>query len=202
MSDFDDLYERGLVDKSGMPLWDDDIKFKKPFKSISISNKTVDDTTEIKIELTPVKYINNQESLSMRESLFKHRLAVIDLKLEHQRDNNYDEFALKVFCNNIFIGYILKYKDSSKINEFCFKNKNLNPNIKLIWKFDSLYLKREYNNSIPDLEKDYKSSKDNKAGFFIKSIVFIIFIGLSISMAPVVLGFGLAFVVLHLISKK
>ena len=196
MSDFDDLYERGLVDKSGMPLWDDDIKFKKSFKSISIPDKIVDDTTEIKIELTPVKYINNQESLSMRESLFKNRLSVIDLKLEHQKDNNYDEFALKVLCNDIFIGYILKYKDTQKINNFSFKYKNLNPSIKLIWKFDSLYLKKE------NIEKDYKNSKNNKIGFFTKLIVSIIFIGLSIFMAPAVLGFGLAYIILYLISKK
>ena len=93
----------------------------------------------LEIELTPSKYLYTEEEKHMRSSLFFNPENHI-LRLEHDKNNAVDDFAIKVICDDVMIGYILKYKDQDEINKFCFNNGNL-MDIKLFLRDKKLYLK-------------------------------------------------------------
>ena len=80
---------------------------------------------ELIIELTSAKYLNSYEEKAMREDLFYGYLVNPKLYIQHEPNNSYDSLAIKVFCNDIFIGYVLKYKDKENIENFCFQNRKL-----------------------------------------------------------------------------
>lgn len=134
MSDFDDLYERGLVDGSGMPTWEEDTNdynrkkkyvIKKCQKKLDYDGKLVQYITT---SLTPLKYLSDNEK-KMRNKL---ALGSEDLELVHESTNEYDSLALKVLYKGIKIGYLQKKNLNYDLNSFCFINKNLKKNLKLI----------------------------------------------------------------------
>lgn len=96
----------------------------------------------LKVELTPKKYLNLYQEIEQREQLFAGKIKKPKLTLKHEKENSYDEFAIKVFCDSIFIGYVLKQNNKYNINNFCFKNEKIkkvyaifyNHNIELIIK--------------------------------------------------------------------
>jgi hypothetical protein len=113
MSDFDDLYEAGLVDKSGMPTWADEIN----------NNKL--QSNEYYVELTPKKYLfDNGTTIASELETRKEvdNMEEVYLEIQHDRYNIHDKYALKVLYKSRFIGYITK--NSLKNSELiCFDNK-------------------------------------------------------------------------------
>lgn len=79
----------------------------------------------IEIELTSSNYLNNDNEKQMRYDLFHDLLGSPKLSIIHDNNNSYDSLAIMVLCNNISIGYILKYKDKENINSFCFEDNKL-----------------------------------------------------------------------------
>lgn len=99
----------------------------KKFLEEKEENNIVDEinTNSLTIELTSSKYLNFSYEVEMREKLYNKELESLSLSLEHDKSNQYDPLAIKVLCNNISIGYIIKYKDKEYINSFCFENNEL-----------------------------------------------------------------------------
>jgi len=119
MSDFDYMYENGLVDKAGMPLWDDD-------KNESLKSN------EFYIKLTPKGYLHDNGLTIGSEVQVRKEVDSMEeayLKVQHDRYNNNDKFAIKVLYEDKFIGYIQKnnvqsnYANYEIINSNCFDEK-------------------------------------------------------------------------------
>lgn len=105
----------------------------------------------IKIELTSTSYLNLSNQIRKRDQLFNGNIKDPKFALIHEKDNSYDDLAVKILCEGVFIGYILKYKNLENINNFCFKNKKLR---KLDIRFDNGTFELFY-------QKDEKVRKEN-----------------------------------------
>lgn len=147
MGDFDDMYDMGLVDISGMPTWEEpqDDAFSNTTKySNYTDNSKVKELKSIEIKLTPVKYLNSQEARYLRASLINNKIndQTIDLEIMHDKYNNNDKFALEVYCNRTMIGYIQKYDSDVNINSFCFDDGQLLDDISLKWSNNKFILSK------------------------------------------------------------
>lgn len=96
----------------------------------------------LSIELTSIDYLIEDIAIDMRESLLDNNLLNPILSIEHEKNNSYDNLAIKIYCNQIFIGYVLKYKDRENIDSFSFENDQLK-NIKAEFIEGCLCLSRE-----------------------------------------------------------
>jgi len=116
MSDFDYGYERGWWGTDGLPYWDDDEK------------EVLDRREHIVIELTPSKFLKEHQK-NKRDMLFSHsnKYDYLSLKIVHNRYHKNDPYALEVYYQRVFIGYVRKKFDdinkSKQINDFCFIDK-------------------------------------------------------------------------------
>jgi hypothetical protein len=107
MGDFDDLYERNLVDGSGIPLWSDDAE-----KQLN--------SNQYNISLTSSEYLFSNgltvgSEESTRDKIDKLQYAI--LEIQHDIYNHHDKYALKVLYENTMIGYI---KKDQNIHSKCF----------------------------------------------------------------------------------
>ncbi len=114
MGDYDDGREMGLWGDDGIPYWDGDDESEKRKKGYIVS-------------LTPSKYLKKYQK-DKRIALWHKRSSkgYISLELVHNRFNERDKYALEVYFEDVFIGYLRKkYDDHDKtteINKMCFLN--------------------------------------------------------------------------------
>ena len=82
------------------------------------------------IKLTPACYLSASESTARDEATASS--VVHKLSLQHDKDNSYDDMALKVLYGSTFIGYIQKrfndigVDDTELINNYCFSDGTVN----------------------------------------------------------------------------
>lgn len=63
----------------------------------------------IPVELTPIKYLEGASNNTKRNHLqYYSGKSAVQLKVVHDKDNQCDGKALKVFYDDIFIGHIRK----------------------------------------------------------------------------------------------
>ena len=115
MGEWSDMeYEYGYVDNNGnIADWID---------STNESNQSI--TKTIIVNLTPTKYLNEQQRY-MRIKLFNEQLTSYKLEVMHDKLNNYDKYAIEIYCNEVSIGYVSKYDSDEDINNFCFSGSSL-----------------------------------------------------------------------------
>lgn len=139
MGDFDYMYERGLVDASGMSRWEDEPEYTN--YEYPVINKEL---KSIEIRLTPAKHLTSENAKYLRASLINNKINKdeINLELMHDRYNSSDKFAIDVYCNGTSIGYIQKYDNEVNIDSFCFVNGELLEDISLEWTNNKLILSK------------------------------------------------------------
>ena len=93
----------------------------------------------LKINLTSSMYLNHSNELMIRNNLFLGILTNPTLEIKHEKTNSHDDLEIKVLCNNIFIGYVLKLDKKDLIEDYCFNNGQLKA-IEVIFKDGSLQL--------------------------------------------------------------
>ncbi len=124
MGDFDDGREMGLWGDDGIPYWDGDDEMN-------------DSREKLLVELTPVDYLTKREKFkrfsaggTSYHSEYGEMTDRSIFKIIHDRYNRNDDYALKVFADTTFIGYVRKkfgkYNRTQEINEFCFTNSEFN----------------------------------------------------------------------------
>jgi len=157
-------------------------------------------TIRLYIDLTPKIFLDHNQLIA-REKLEKQ--YQIDLTIKHNKYNSHDILALEVYYDNLLIGYVrkqYKYENinyASDINSFCFNNGILNKlNIEY---YNGDYIISKNNDNTQEVEDENTSSEP---GIIIKTIVFVVMIGLSISIAPVVAGFAVIYLFYYFLSKK
>lgn len=106
------------------------------YSSRSNKNIFVDDnlcknhTNEIQVTLTPDGYLDSFSQSERHLMLFKSETTKVYLTIIHEKSNLYDNQALKIYYNNVHIGYIQKRFDNldrtTLIENFCFSNNHLN----------------------------------------------------------------------------
>ena len=170
MGDFDDMYDMGLVDKSGMPIWEEN---DTNYSTVHHNTNLVKES--IIVSLTPDKYLNNEQQYKRSKFLNGH-LDSYTLEVLHDNYNQNDSFALKVYCDGVMIGYIQKYNNPNNINEFSFKDNNPRSDLGIEFSNNTLTLykylsKNEFefisNQKKQELlirqEKEIQKEKDEKA---------------------------------------
>lgn len=119
----------------------------------------------LKIELTPKSYLKFSEEIEKRDDLIENKIQNPKFKLVHEQDNYYDDLAIKVICDDIFIGYVLKRKNRDCIDKYCFENQKMkdlniifyNNQFKLILKNDKANTIKE---TTVEKRKIYNNDKD------------------------------------------
>ncbi len=123
MGDFDDGMEMGLWGADGIPYdYGDENSYSRE---------------ELLVELTPVDYLTKREKYKRfsagSTSYHTEYGSTTDrsvFKIVHDRYNKNDPYALKVFADTTFIGYVQKkfgqHNKTQEINEFCFTNSEFN----------------------------------------------------------------------------
>ena len=174
MGDFDDGMEMGLWGADGIPYWDgeDDqnshtkIKRKRRKKTTEIDvNSNQYNTIEcvpkylcLKVMLTSSSLLKTRERYE-RSSLYNKEDVIIELELIHDKGNEYDNKALEVYFNRIFMGHVRKrFKDDAidntrVVNEFCFEDNKLS-NVSIFWSGEEFYLRK--------ISKEYKRKSNEK----------------------------------------
>ena len=107
-----------------------------PQNKISSSQKPISDVLEI--TLTPGGLLNSNERYT-RSQVLKSSKNVI-LTIVHQNDNPYDQKAIRVYHDNIFIGYVTKKFTEGSVDRFCFEDQFLKTNICLNWNGNTFLL--------------------------------------------------------------
>ncbi len=165
MGDFDEMYEMGLVDKGGMPIWENYNNKYKNKKNNSLYDKSnfkinkQNGIISLTIDLTPKVFLEAKQ-LTIREDLEKTNFNKI-LNLKHNKYNNNDNFALEIYYNEIFIGHVrkkFKYEgidNTSIINNFCFEG-DLLKDLHIIYR-DHQYIIENINHNTQ--EEDEKTNK-------------------------------------------
>ena len=125
----------------------------------------------INVELTPSKYLTSDSSKYIRSKILNNKENVDwdDFELMYDKFNEYDSFAIQVFYNEIFIGYIKKnqtFLSSSEINNFCFNNQDLRE-ISINWENNTFILKRLVTDDIKkarqnEIDEEIKREKQQK----------------------------------------
>lgn len=170
MSYFDDMYERGLVDQSGMPTWDDepDSSYNKTYNNSTSFQNTNLVKESIKVSLTPDKYLDNSQQYK-RSQFLNNQLSKYNLEIFNDNYNENDTLALKVYCDGVMIGYVQKYDNPNNINEFAFKDKKLVSDIEFIDNTLMLYRYLPKKENLTDEKiKKYVNSGLTKCGFYNK----------------------------------
>ncbi len=99
------------------------------------------------VTLTPMNFLKSDERYA-RAQLYKEYNKKIFLELIHDRYNDYDNKALEVYYQGIFIGHIRKNFDNDDvdntyfINDFCFDGDMLIQDISVSWDGKKFNLQR------------------------------------------------------------
>ena len=88
--------------------------------------------------MTPAGLLNSNERYT-RSQVLKSSKNVI-LTIVHQNDNPYDQKAIRVYHDNIFIGYVTKKFTEGSVDRFCFEDQFLKTNICLNWNGNTFLL--------------------------------------------------------------
>jgi hypothetical protein len=97
-----------------------------------ISNQKRQFPPFLKITLTPAGLLKNPNERYSRAQVTKSPKSVL-LNIVHQRNNPYDQKAIRVYHSNVFIGFVTKQYTDGLVDKFCFKDDILKSNICLNW---------------------------------------------------------------------
>ena len=121
MGDWDDMVDMGYGNADGTLTEE----FYESCESPEYNNKI---NTPMKYEymevmLTPSNYLSSEEKYE-RALIINSKQFVDWSKFEvmHDSTNQYDHFAIQIFFQKIFIGFVKKHTSISSINSFCFYN--------------------------------------------------------------------------------
>ncbi len=81
------------------------------------------------VELTPIKYLEDDNQTKRYHLYYYSRQSPVQLDVIHDVSNQYDDKALQVLYDDVFIGYIRKRYISEDltdtINDLCFRHNRL-----------------------------------------------------------------------------
>ncbi len=138
------------------------------YKNKSNSNVNISDKNRMEVGLTPIGYLAENDAAKREEMLEKSNISKIYLKVIHEKSNNFDNKALKVYCDDNSIGYIQKRfpdKDLTYgIEKFCFSENALkNIEMECHNKVYTIFEKKSADRAVNTMKKSSKVEGGNVA---------------------------------------